>query len=118
MRTPKPHWLTEPCPSWCDGDHTGQEHVVDRRHQTELAALPAIVRHCDQSNSDQEQHETAVAEEVIVVMHRRVGGGETWVAIAAERQGIEISVETANRIATVLRSTLPSLTQDGTRPLT
>ena len=38
--TPAPIWLTEPCPSWCDGHHRDHDDPADRFHWSEYIEVP------------------------------------------------------------------------------
>lgn len=41
--SPRPSWLTAPCPAWCVRQHAEDDHPEDRYHQSEPAIVPAVV---------------------------------------------------------------------------
>lgn len=109
MNESRPDWLTEPCPAWCDGKHDDQEMVEDRRHHSEYRVVPIIQprerwpRERSRPNTDVE------ADELNVLAFRDVGARETWIAIANDRQHVEVTPESAARLLAALRSLLSQL---------
>lgn len=102
MSIERPDGLTEPCPSWCGGDHTGQELLADRRHESDYLVIPIIQRR-DGYAAPEEMPE---GDELTVVAARNMGARETWVAIANDRQHVEISPECAERLHAALGTLL------------
>lgn len=37
---PEPYWLPDPCPAWCEEQHTAADSVEDRRHIGGADAIP------------------------------------------------------------------------------
>lgn len=88
-----PTWLaSDPCPSWCEGDHTAEEHPEDCSH---AAAVHVPVVHIPISSAEAE------AAEYVVVMRRHAGQTDTWVYIGEGEDisgAVEVTVESALRL--------------------
>lgn len=95
-----PAWLvTDPCPSWCNGDHRSDDHPEDRAHVA--AAHVPVVRPCQPPAVGGEA--VAEAAEYIVVMRRYVGQTDTWIYIGEGEdtsRAVEVTAESARRLAT------------------
>ena len=104
-----PEWLTEACPSWCDGDHRGQQHADDRKHfaEHELVAVVAQDHVCGFVRG---QAPPSYPDEMIVSVFRRVGEWETWVAASTDHQRVEVSLESARRLYDALGRVLVTIT--------
>lgn len=98
MNNDKPTWLQEPCPPWCTGDHSGQDFVVDRHHESPLMTIPVIQQITVWPAVDAEPRHLLDAGELVLVLTRPVGGDETFVVIADERTRLQVTVESARRL--------------------
>lgn len=94
-----PDWLSEPCPSWCCGDHEGQEHPADRRHFSDLPTVPVttLVRHVSADHPSTIERDAA-ATDFTVELSRYVGDQDIWLFVGDEGEGIEVSLESARRL--------------------
>ncbi len=101
-----PVWLSEPCPAWCGGDHSGQHCPVDRRHESEYVIVPVIQQTTRWRGDARDPLRTVTPTELNVVVFRDVGDDETWVAVANDAQHLEISVESARRLHRALGEAL------------
>jgi len=100
--TTRPDWLTEPCPDWCDGRHDGQEMVDDRRHCSDYEVVPIIQPSERWPRGRHRPNDDVEAEELNVLAFRDVSARETWVAIANDRQKVEVTLESAVRLHAAL----------------
>lgn len=116
QESPRPAWLTEPCPPWCIAEHQLQDHDADRSHISDSVMVPAITllgrRTQPRASVRQAEHRppVLVPDAVLtlpsgdqvsglplcVVLHRPVGSHITWVYIGdGGPDGLEVSGETA-----------------------
>lgn len=98
----RPEWLTKPCPTWCDGKHNDQEMVEDRRHHSEYQVVPVIQRQVRWPRGTRGPGDEVEGDELNVLAFRDVGARETWVAIANDRQTLEVTLESAVRLHSAL----------------
>lgn len=110
MRTdnPRPVWLMEPCPRWCDGDHARQELPADRRHQCVLAEVPVIFRRADDP-SGSAPTAVVIADDLGIVIFREVGSAGTWVALAGDAEEMIFRLESVGRLSAVLSRVLAGI---------
>lgn len=101
MTLERPDWLTEPCPSWCDGEHADQNHPDDRRHHSSYHVVP-IIQQASSRDRTQLPGDDVEADQLNVLATRRVGARETWVAIANDQQKLELTPESARRLHAAL----------------
>lgn len=94
----RPDWLTEPCPAWCDGEHVDQHLVADRRHHSGYHVVPIIQARGHWPTARQTRSDDVEADELNILAFRDVGAWETWVAIANDRQHVEVTFESAQRL--------------------
>lgn len=106
----RPEWLTEPCPQWCDRDHLAQRVVDSRRHHSDYLLVPVIQRLARTPGCGRLLTDDVEADELNIVAFRDVNAQETWVAIANDRQGLQLTLESTTRLHTVLGSFLGQLT--------
>ena len=102
----RPEWLNEECPRWCSGEHDAQWHPADRLHESEGAVVPAITLTRRFDDPRVEVVRVVEPTELVVVVRRYVGQRETWVAIADDRQRIEVTLESAHRLHEALTRVL------------
>lgn len=105
----RPEWLTEPCPAWCDGRHADQEMAEDRRHHSDSRVVPVIQRHVRWPRGTHGAGDEVEGDELNVLAFRDVGARETWVAIANDRQHVEVTVESAVRLHAAIGMLLDEL---------
>lgn len=112
MPTPseRPDWLTEPCPAWCDGRHADQEMAEDRRHHSEYQVVPVIQRQVRWPQGTHGVGDEVEGDDLTVLAFRDVGARETWIAIANDRQHVEVTLESASRLYTALGRLLSEAT--------
>ncbi|MGO1292286.1 MAG: DUF6907 domain-containing protein [Micrococcaceae bacterium] len=108
----RPDWLTEPCPSWCCGDHRGQHHPADRVHFSEARLVPVIERLRARDPSSGEIQVYASACDAALVAVQAVGERDVWVSIGTEEHQVEVSVESIRRLRDHLTTFLTSLGHD------
>ena len=94
----RPDWLTEPCPSWCSGDHRGQDHPSDRWHHSDYLTVPVIERQRILGPDIEDIVHILAAEEVTIVVSRAVEHHETWAVIATDQGRVEVTLESMRRI--------------------
>lgn len=95
---PRPAWLTESCPSWCSGDHDGQNYPVDRLHLSSMTTIPVIERVRIRDAETTQIIPQAEPVEATVVIVQMVGDRDVWVAVGTETQQLEVTLESARRL--------------------
>lgn len=111
MPIKRPEWLTEPCPQWCDRDHIAQFLVEDRRHHSDYHLVPVIQRLGRTPGCGRLPTDEVEADELNIVAFRDVDARETWVAIANDRQRLQLTLESTTRLHAVLGNFLGQLTE-------
>lgn len=90
----------EQCPSWCVADHAGHLVSEDFIHEGPLVTVLVIVLDRDLGDSGLRQ---LLAATLDIVRYRYPGERDEWVHIGGEDSvGMDISVESARRLAEVL----------------
>lgn len=102
MEIERPDWLSEPCPAWCDGRHDDQNMVDDRRHCSTYEVVPIIQPSEGWPRGRHRPNDDVEADELNVLAFRDVGARETWVALANDRQHLEVTLESAVRLHAAL----------------
>jgi hypothetical protein len=99
------------CPSWCSGDHQGQDQPSDRYHQSVHTLVPVVVpaRPPEESRVGDEQPGAEVTEFSVQASQSVRGERTIWVAIAGEQQYIDVTVESAARLYDALGQLLDQL---------
>lgn len=110
MNTPKPAWLTEPCPPWYIAKHQHQIIKADRRHEAEIVVVPVIVRQRLTETRSGSLPAVPMTGEVDVTVFRDLDPPETWVVIAEGPQSIEFTMESAFRVSLALAELLRQAT--------
>ncbi|RRJ85701.1 hypothetical protein EG850_12320 [Gulosibacter macacae] len=105
----RPEWLTEPCPIWRDGRHDDQEMTEDRRHHSEYQVVPVIQRQVRWPRGTRGAGDEVEGDELNVLAFRDVGARETWIAIANDRQHVEVTLESALRLHAALGDMLDQI---------
>lgn len=100
--TARPDWLSEPCPTWCEGRHDDQNMVDDRRHCSTYEVVPIIQPSERWPRGRHRPTDEVEADELNVLAFRDVGARETWVAVANDRQHLEVTLESAVRLHAAL----------------
>lgn len=88
------------CPSWCSGDHEGQDHPSDRYHQSVLTLVPVVIpARRSRAGRAGDGDPNSESTEFSVQASRSVRGDRTiWVAIVGEQQYIDVTLESAIRL--------------------
>jgi hypothetical protein len=100
-------WLHEACPSWCLGGHSETDCAEDREHQSQIYELPAVLLSRTYPGAGRLEESTR-ATVIDVVRHRRVGSTEEWVFIGDDDCRIDMSLESASRLVSVLMHVIES----------
>ena len=101
MDDQRPDWLREPCSTWCDGDHRGQQPPDDRRHFSTYSILP-VIRLTTTAAPNGRHVQAAEAGELTILATQWVGDNEVWVVVADDEQALEITVESTRRLLPAL----------------
>lgn len=92
----------EHCPIWCVVDHQPDDHPDDRWHDSAMSYVDVVVRLPDSTE----------ASELTIVTSRRFGDVADWTFIGesdSNRQRLELSRESAQRLVTALTAHLRML---------
>lgn len=108
-----PSWLTEPCPPWCECDHHGQDHPVDRLHASDASSVPVIERARVVDACTGEVVPVLQASEATIMAVQAVGYGDVWISLSTETHQLEVSLESLQRLRRPVAELLERLT--GTR---
>jgi hypothetical protein len=77
MESSRPTWLDEPCPPWCLREHDEDDHPEDREHRGAAIDVAVVA-----TGEDAVPVTDALSHlDLVVQLHRRVGGPEEWVSI-------------------------------------
>lgn len=107
-----PEWLTEECPRWCAVQHELQDHPSDRRHESAAVVVP-VVELSGGEPPPAGPGDVAVAAELVVVLHRRVGASQTWVYVGdGVDQRLELTAESCVRLVGALGAVVAALAED------
>lgn len=93
-----PEWLTEVCPAWCCGDHSGQDHPVDRVHFSDPVLVPVIERVRTVDRVGLEVVPVPTATEASLMLVQGVGDDDVWISISTETHLLEVSAESLRRL--------------------
>lgn len=96
-----------PCPVWCDREHL-HDPETDAVHQVVLESVPVVALNRVISTEGQLVR-TVEATELEVAAYQYVGDDEVWVAVVEGeglRQWVEISLESARRLARAVTALL------------
>lgn len=96
----------ERCPIWCVVDHRRDDHRDDRWHDSATSDVDVIVRLPGSTEASQ----------LTIVTSRRFGEPGDWTFIGEadhNRQRLELSRESAQRLATALTEHLRALDEEG-----
>lgn len=96
------------CPPWCIVQHDDQHALDDLVHEGEHREAPAVtlVRYRDQQNGA--PHRQAVSTALSVVRYRYDCDDEEWIYVGDGRSGLDLSPESAQRLARALATLLDS----------
>lgn len=96
-----------PCPTWCDGEHLA-DPAMDQIHERLAEPVPVIMLN-RRIDGRHELSRLIEATEFEIVAYQYVGDDETWITIVdgeQQRQRIEISLESAWRLAKAMTELL------------
>ncbi|WP_373314057.1 DUF6907 domain-containing protein [Actinomyces capricornis] len=97
------------CPAWCVLPHDNTDYPADAVHEAAPCLIPGVVleRHGDGTGRPIRQ---AVAAELSVVRYRYETDSEEWVYVGDGCSGLDLSPETARRLAHAITALLDSTT--------
>lgn len=104
-----PLYPRDDCPSWCrarDGDDIHRESGWHEGHGVSIAV---ISRSRTAEAASTIVPVSGAAEEVAIVPHRDFGSPDTWIAIASECHGLDVTIESAERLLHALGGVLCSM---------
>lgn len=105
---PKPDWQTDTCPVWCVVDHRREDLPEDRIHDSRGDAVAVTVTPPGLEGDIDDPEAT----EFIIRTSRLSGQHTDWTFIGEEhrhRQHVQLSRESAHRLADALTKHLASL---------
>ncbi|WP_139240929.1 DUF6907 domain-containing protein [Actinomyces glycerinitolerans] len=91
------------CPEWCTADHQIQS-PDDLLHEAPALAVPCV--QIQRARGDGSPARSAVPAKLSVVQYQYHGDTETWVYIGDGFSGLDLSLESARRLAAALGSYL------------
>lgn len=93
------------CPSWCIIQHDNQDLPDDLMHEGAHREVPTVslLRHRDQDGTPRRR---AAATELSVVRYRYDSDNEEWVYVGDGRSGLDLSPESAQRLARAITALL------------
>lgn len=90
------------CPPWCVADHADEDEAGGSRHRSETVALPGIT-------VVPGARRTVEAIEILIELHAEHGDPVVGVYIGdGERAGLDVTMETADRLVRRLSEVLRS----------
>lgn len=104
--TPESLWV---CPAWCVLCHDDADHPAEVVHEAAPCLVPGVVleRRVDSTGRPARR---AVAAELSVVHYRYDTDSEEWIYVGDGCSGLDLSPETAWRLAHVITALLDSTT--------
>lgn len=97
------------CPAWCVLSHDDAEHPAEVVHEAVPCLVPGVVleRRVDGTGRPARR---AVAAELSAVRYRYDTDNEEWVYVGDGHSGLDLSPETARRLAHVITALLDNTT--------
>ena len=98
-----PAWPTQPpdvgetCPPWCVVQHDQDEPLDQQIHESDATPFPVIEIE-RRRGPDERLTRSAIGAELAVVRYRYVGHSQEWVYIGTPDHGLDVSVESAERL--------------------
>ncbi|MBN9240800.1 MAG: hypothetical protein BGO97_13885 [Micrococcales bacterium 70-64] len=103
----RPTWQLDECPAWCSVEHAEGDHPDDRVHRSPGVAVPVVARRTSFEGAGIVRGSEAA--ELEVALARVDGESQTWLyAGEGPRSAIEVTVESAERLAAVIEAVLRS----------
>jgi len=107
-------WPAHRCPPWCVAVHAIDDHPDDRIHHSSTRSFGIVAMHT--SFSADSAVRTAIAAQYEIVLFQPHLDPEPWIHLGDEEtRGIDLSIESARRLAAELGQQLDQLagTRDG-----
>ena len=89
--------LGEACPPWCVVKHDQGEPFEQQIHESDATPFPVIEIERRRGLDERLIH-SAIGAELAVVRYRYVGHSQEWVYIGTPDHGLDVSVESAERL--------------------
>lgn len=87
------------CPQWCRAQHDDEIHPDDRRHESEIVVVPVVENAPTSAPAGNgAAHRQPDSAEVFLVIHQQLGEPDVWVALGAGGRGMDLSLESAQRV--------------------
>lgn len=98
------------CPKWCCAQHGRETHPDDNRHESQIVTVPVVVLERVESPGGERLLRHPDTAEVFLALHQHLGESETWVALGLDGRGVDLTLESAQRVHLALGdlSALPS----------
>lgn len=105
MSDEQPSGSAAACPPWCAVPHDDQDSPADRLHESAHREVAGVTlrRYHDPSGTSRRQ---ASAVELSVVRYRYYTDDEDWIYVGDGRSGLDLSPESAQRLARAITSLL------------
>jgi len=98
---PSTHTEAPPCPSWCVRDHADQD-PDDQLHEGHTRLVGAITLERSPGETPNSIARRAVATELAITHYQYPDDTDEWIYIGDGCHGLDLSVESARRLAWVL----------------
>lgn len=93
---PRPSWLTEPCPAWCEGGHLEREHPDDRTHYGPIHNVPLLLEAPSEVDEGTWAPETA---QFYLRQHWLHRDAYVWLGHGESGMGLRLRLEEAEALA-------------------
>ena len=98
---PSTHAEVPPCPSWCVRDHADQD-PADQLHEGHTRLVGAITLERSPGEAPNSIVRHAVATELAITRYQYPDDPDEWIYIGDGHHGLDLSIESARRLAWVL----------------
>ncbi|NLS09797.1 hypothetical protein HGQ17_07205 [Nesterenkonia sp. MY13] len=87
------------CPGWCRAQHGDEIHPDDRRHESEIVVVPVAENaRTSAPAGNGAVHRRPDSTEVFLVVHQQLGEPDVWVGLGVDGRGMDLSLESAQRV--------------------
>lgn len=87
------------CPRWCRAQHGDEIHPEDRRHESEIVVVPVVENaRTSAPAGNGAAYRRADSAEVFLVIHQQLGEPDVWVGLGVDGRGMDLSLESAQRV--------------------
>lgn len=97
------------CPVWCVLRHDDTDDLDELVHESAHLAIAGVIPVRNQHSEDGRARQAAPAE-IGVVRYQYAGDDEDWIYLGDGHRGLELSPESARRLAQVVRRLLEDAT--------